>query len=484
MKSQIKFAIFCKSACLLGGLVLSLACNAQKNTEVSKETLDRERLIAASQAGALPLFFEPSAPGTSVITPGTFSDPNDFFVRKGLPNFFQKAKKKEPLVVAYIGGSITRGINLYRMQSAKFIQDMYPNTKMQFINAGISGTGTDLGACRIQEQVLQYKPDLVFVEFAVNNAFAEGMEGIIRQIWKANPSTDICLLYTIYSEQTKTYASGKIPPNILGLEKLADYYQIPSVHMGLEASMLEKEDKLLWKAPAGTKTDKIIFSNDGTHPVEAGGNLYAQAIARSFVKMQDYAENKKHELPKPFLPDNWEEAKMLAPSVAQFSKGWTKIDPNALADFKQFAGWFPYVMKAEKPGEYFTFKFKGNMIGFFDIGGPEVGQFTLEIDGKKATINKQAGTLVRKTQIENNSENLINRFNSYCNNRYRGQAEFFELSPGVHTVKFIISDEIADKKQILGESQSADITANPAKYNKTVAYIGKILIKGEILPAN
>ncbi len=476
--------MFYKKACLTVGLMLSLACYAQKNTSVSKETQERERLIAASQAGALPLFFDPLVPATPTVTPGTFSDPNDFVVRKGLPNFFNKAKKKQPLVIGYIGGSITRGINLYRMQSAKFIQEMYPNTKMQFINAGISGTGTDLGACRIQEQVLQYKPDLVFVEFAVNNAFAEGMEGIIRQIWKANPQTDICLLYTIYSGQTKTYASGKIPPNILGLEKLADYYQIPSVHMGLEASMLEKEDKLLWKAPAGTKTDKIIFSNDGTHPVEAGGNLYAQAIARSFLKMQNYAENRKHELPKPLLADNWEEAKMLAPAVAQFSKGWTKFDPNGLADFKQFAGWFPYVMKAEKPGEYFTFKFKGNMIGFFDIGGPEVGQLTLEIDGKKTTIQKQVGTLALKTQTANNTEDLINRFNFYCNNRYRGQAEFFELPEGIHTVKFTVSDIIPDKKQILGESQAADITANPAKYQKTVAYIGKILIKGEILPMN
>ena len=476
--------MFYRKACLIFGLMLSLASYAQKNTTLNKETQERERLIAASQAGAMPLFFDPLVPATPAITPGTFSDPNDFLVRKGLPNFFNKAKKKQSLVIGYIGGSITRGINLYRMQSAKFIQEMYPNTKMQFINAGISGTGTDLGACRIEEQVLQYKPDLVFVEFAVNNAFAEGMEGIIRQIWKANPQTDICLLYTIYSGQTKIYANGKIPPNILGLEKLADYYQIPSVHMGLEASMLEKEDKLLWKAPAGTKTDKIIFSNDGTHPVEAGGNLYAQAIARSFLKMQDFNENKKHELPKPLLADNWEEAKMLAPSVAQFSKGWTKFDPNALADFKQFAGWFPYVMKAEKPGEYFTFKFKGNMIGFFDIGGPEVGQLTLEIDGKKTTIHKQAGTLVLKTQTANHTEDLINRFNFFCNNRYRGQAEFFELPAGIHTVKFTVSDIIPDKKQILGESQAADITANPAKYHKTVAYIGKILIKGEILPMN
>ncbi|MNR02939.1 hypothetical protein D3C85_1188120 [compost metagenome] len=113
-----------------------------------------------------------------------------------------------------------------------------------------------------------------------------------------------------------------------------------------------------------------------------------------------------------------------------------------------------------------------------------MGQLTLEIDGKQTTIHKQAGTLVLKAKTENNITGLINRFNSYCNNRYRGQAEFFELEDGVHTVKFIISDQIPDKKQILGENQLADITNHPDKYNKTVAYIGKILIKGEILNSN
>ena len=40
------------------------------------------------------------------------------------------------------------------------------------LNAVISGTGSDLGAFRVSEQLLKYKPDLIFIEFAVNGAFA------------------------------------------------------------------------------------------------------------------------------------------------------------------------------------------------------------------------------------------------------------------------------------------------------------------------
>ncbi|WP_017259943.1 SGNH/GDSL hydrolase family protein [Pedobacter arcticus] len=478
---KMKRVFFLGFSCLMLLIAISPGSAQEKNSD-EKEKLEREKLIASSQTGGMPLFFNPNVPATPTINPSKFNNKEELYARKGLPNFFNKAKKGDSLVVGYIGGSITRGINLYRMQSARFIQNMFPNNNIKFINAGISGTGTDLGACRIQEQILQFKPDLIFIEFAVNNAFEDGMEGMIRQIWKDNPFVDICMIYTIFNGQSKIYAAGKVPSNIMALEAIADHYQIPSIHMGLEASYLESEGKLLWKAPSGTATDKIIFSNDGTHPVEAGGNLYAQSIFRSFIKMKAHKGVVKHNIPKAITADNWEDAKMFSPlDIAEFSDRWTIIKPKMVREFNQFADWFSYVMKAEAPGETFTFKFNGTMVGFFDIGGPEVGQLILEVDGKIASVEKQTGTLVLKANANNQSKDLINRFNGFCNNRYRGQAEFIELPPGIHIVKFIVSPEKVNKKQILGESQLQDIKSNPEKYDKTNVYIGKILIRGEVI---
>ncbi len=95
--------------------------------------------------------------------------------------FFAKAKAGKPLKVGFIGGSITQGNAGYRPQVLRYLQAMFPHNDIKALNAGVSGTGTDLGACRIREQLLQYQPDLIFVEFAVNGAYAEGMEGIVRQ---------------------------------------------------------------------------------------------------------------------------------------------------------------------------------------------------------------------------------------------------------------------------------------------------------------
>lgn len=45
----------------------------------------------------------------------------------------------------------------------------YPSVKFQEVNAGIGGTGSDLGAFRMDRHVIVHEPDLVFIEFAQND---------------------------------------------------------------------------------------------------------------------------------------------------------------------------------------------------------------------------------------------------------------------------------------------------------------------------
>ena len=444
------------------------------------QNVAQQSLIAASQAGASPLYFYPEAFDWPLIQPSGFSNPGEFNLRDGLSNFFNKLKSDKPVTIGYLGGSITRTDNQYRVQSAKFVQSLFPKAKITGINAGVSGTGTDLGACRLHEQLLKYNPDLVFVEFAVNGAFAEGMEGIIRQIWKFNPKIDICLIYTITDGLGKIYAGGGVPQHIAKLELLAGHYGIPSIHLGMEAAFLEKNNKLIWKGNPDQEKDKIVFSADGVHPLEAGGNLYAGAIARAILKMKNQHSSKKHSLPKPLLPDNWEDAKMLSPKdFASFSGEWAQINLVSSNDLKPFAAWFPYLMKAEKPGASFSFQFDGNMFGLFDIGGPEVGQLEIELDGSRIDL-KQLNPENYEVTTDTSGVKSMNRFNRFCNNRYRGQCAFVRVSQGKHLVKMFISEIIPDKAIVLGDNQLIDISAHPEKYSRSVEYLGKILIRGKI----
>lgn len=442
--------------------------------------VDQQNLIAASQSGASPLLFNPDDFSLPVIQPSDFNHPQEFKIRNGLPNFFRKCASGKKVSIGYLGGSITRADNQYRIQSAKFIRSLFPDVNFSGLNAGVSGTGSDLGACRLYDQLLQYSPDLIFIEFAVNGAFAEGVEGIIRQIWKQNPQIDICLIYTITNGLGKIYGEGGVPQHIAKLDLLAEHYNIPSIHLGMEAAFLEKEDKLIWKGNSDQDKDKIVFSADGVHPLEAGGNLYAGAIARAILKMKSQQSSRTHSLVKPLLSDNWEDAQMLDPiNSVSFHGQWERINPAVSDDLKQFAGWFPYLMKAENPGASFSFQFEGNMFGLFDIGGPEVGQLEIELDGKPLLL-KQINTENYLQSTDSAALSLVNRFNRYCNNRYRGQCFFVKVLPGKHRVKMSISSEIPNKIQILGDNQKADIKEHPDKYMRTVEYIGKILVRGKI----
>ncbi|WP_119079794.1 SGNH/GDSL hydrolase family protein [Chitinophaga alhagiae] len=470
----------------------------------------QQDLIAASQAGASPLYFEPAA-GTPLVTPGTFYNARECTPRNGLPAFFKKAAAEEPLLVGFIGGSITQGNAGYRPQTLRYLQAMFPAVNIRALNAGVSGTGTDLGASRVREQLLQHGPDLVFVEFAVNGAYAPGMEGIVRQVKKSG--ADVCLIYTITGPQTKIYAAGQVPENIQGLEKVAAHYGVPSIHLGMEAAMLEQQGRLLWKGAAGDTTGHLLFSTDGVHPLTAGGNVYAAAIARGLEKMRKRAEQgtrppatvdnrkqaehgtppavaagsgkpakarlsqpaggEKETLPPPLFPDNWEAAGMYAPrSIATFSGRWEQVT------LPQFAPWFPVIEKAVTPGAACTFRFTGSGFGIFDVGGPEAGQITITVNGKTMQVQPP---LVPGTQVYRLVEGdslPVNRFNSYCNNRYRGQHQFFTLPEGRYTVSIRLSSQRADKAAILGPKQQEDIRQHPEKYSQGVLHLGRILVKG------
>lgn len=86
---------------------------------------------------------------------------------------------------------------------------------------------------------------------------------MIRKIIKENPHTDICLIYTIYTNQTTVYQKGDVPQVIKRLEDIATYYQLPSIHLGMEAAALEKAGKLLWKGTKEVAVGKILFSMTG-----------------------------------------------------------------------------------------------------------------------------------------------------------------------------------------------------------------------------
>lgn len=374
-------------------------------------------------------------------------DPNipaELRIRGGLPNFFAKLKTKDTVSIAYVGGSITRA-NGWRVKSFEWIKSQYPNVHFIEIDAAISGTGSDFAACRIKPDVMAKNPDLVLLEHRVNGGGgfeAKSVEGVIRQIWKENPRTDICFIHTVSLKMIPTIQSGRTPEFGAIMESIANEYNIPSIDLGVEIARLEMASELVMKGEFPI-AGKLWFSADGVHPGEVGHDLYTKVFARSMVQMKNIADAKDHQLPSVMNQLNWEKTSLLPITEAELSSGWkdvnTKTDTIYREDYKRTDGMLRGALKCDKAGESVKIKWNGTTLGFSDIPYGSGFKVQVSIDGADPIT-------FERTQREK-----------------RKYSRFFylpEQSPGEHTAVLQIT-ELPDGVEY---------------------YMGQILVVGSLLP--
>jgi lysophospholipase L1-like esterase len=395
--------------------------------------------------------------------------------RAGLPHFFAKVKQPGAEIrIGYLGGSITAQAG-WRPKTLAHFQTRYPQASISEINAAIGGTGSDLGVCRLQQDILVHRPDLLFVEFAVNDGGATPeqihrcMEGIVRQTWRALPECDICFVYTLTEALAPAMLEGKFQRSASAMEKIADHYGIPTIHMAMEVAKLAREDRLIWKAPL-PKTDeeraalgdKVVFAPDSVHPhTDTGHELYLQAIVRSLAPIEAASTAARiPPLPAPFIASHYEQAKLVPLPPAIASPGFRHLAPQTDAFGKRWAARLSTLHQADQPGEVIHFKFKGTRCAIYDVIGPDCGQLIVTLD--------------------NQTPRLVPRFDAHCT--YHRLSSFLigtELEDRVHEVKIEIHPEAPDKAKILAQrNQTID---QPARYQGTAFYPGALLLVGELV---
>jgi len=390
-----------------------------------------------------------------------------FRVRGGLGNVLAKLDAGGPVNVAYFGGSITEAHG-WRPKTLKWFQETWPNAKVKEINAAIGGTGSDLGVFRCGQDVLQHKPDLVFVEFAVNDGGAapesiyRTIEGIVRQAWKANPETDLCFVYTIHAAFLPAYDKGNCPRSTSAHERIAEHYGIPSIDVGLRIAELLKDGKLVFTVKQGEKAPegKIGFSGDECHPTDAGHAIFRDIIVQAFEEIKKVSKPGPHELKAPFAADNWEAAKMVPLDPSMLTPGWQKL-PTDKGLGKAFGERLPVIWEAAKPGEKLSFRFKGTLARLYDLVGPDGGKAICSVDGK----------VVR----------TVPRFDSYCSYHRLATLGIAEnLEDKEHAVTVEISPEQPDREPVLKQVRDQK-GFDPKRFDGTVLRVGYIMLLGDLL---
>lgn len=395
--------------------------------------------------------------------------------RNGLPNVTKKLAGGEEVRVAYLGGSITEAKG-WRVLSREWLQKQYPEAEVGEIHAAISGTPSAFGAFRVGREVLEKKPDLLFIEFAANDSGTDplrirrAMEGIVRQTWRTDPATDICFIYTLTKNDLPAYQGGRLPVPVENMEKVAAHYGIPCINFGPAIARLEKAGELTFTGSLPSTAEdraatsrKVIFTGDGVHPhIETGHPLYLAAIQRSWPLIAAASsDGARHELPAPLDAAAWQTAGLIPLKDIQREGGWKELETAspAMASAGPRA---PTMWLAEKAGDSLGFSFTGTCFGLYALKGPDCGNYRVTVDSLPPVETA--------------------RFDGFCvADRWRVSPWIYptDLPDGIHHVRIEVLGTAPDKKAVL----KGNYAALPAdQRDGTRLYLSDVMVIGRHSP--
>lgn len=232
------------------------------------------------------------APSAGAFT-ATAVAPSDYAeyinYRRDLSNTYAKLKRGEEVNIVYFGGSVTNGYGVtdpsdcWRERIGSYIAASFPEATVNNINKACGESGTYLGSYRLTRDVISAEPDLLFLEYSINDKYDEATyeraayqyETIVRRIKEALPDCDIVtVLVTDSSEASaaRKENGSRLHTQAQAHEDMAAKYNIPTLHVGRYLA-----DTL----PSGWTYEndwKDVVAIDIVHLTAHGNELYYNVI--------------------------------------------------------------------------------------------------------------------------------------------------------------------------------------------------------------
>lgn len=272
-----------------------------------------------------------------------------------MQRLIRRAQRGEALKLAFLGGSITQGSlasspeNCYAARVAAWWKRTFPKADFTYINAGIGGTTSQFGCARVRQDVLEKEPDLVVVEFSVNDEstpfFLETYEGVVRKILAGKTEPAVLIVHNVCYDNG---ANAQVQH-----AKIARHYRIPAVSM--QSSVYPQV------VNGNISSEKItpdnLHPNDYGHGLVAGVIIYflekiladaGRADLKGSASGEMHAGRESWRLPDPLTANRYEAAvryqNSVRPAAAEgfledqgpqkgitdtFKNGWTADQPGA-----------------------------------------------------------------------------------------------------------------------------------------------------------
>ncbi len=295
--------------------------------------------------------------------------------RARIANAMKRAEAGESITVGVIGGSITQGSsatdhnNCYAQLFKKYWTEKFPDSEIKFVNAGIGGTNSYLGVHRADSQLLSYNPDVVIVEFSVNDSDKlmnkYSYDSLVRKILNAENNPAVMLLFTTQENGTSLQETHK------------------EIGMAYDLPMLSYREAVYPEVAAGTLNWKDI-SPDNIHPNDEGHKLIGQIVERYLNSVYDALADIDSEAvaieAKAYTSDYYKNGRMT---------GASEVTPLEISGFensgnKTYPELFPDNWVTEGEG-YIKFEIECQCLGFFYLKqtNGKGGKYDVYVDGER-----------------------------------------------------------------------------------------------------
>lgn len=326
--------------------------------------------------------------------------------------FINKLKSGEAVTYGAIGGSITQGAAAsepkYRYVDllAARLSNKY-NNEVKVVNAGIGASNSLFGVFRCRKDLLSYRPDLITVEYAVNDIsnpdISASYEALVRKCLELSPSAAVVLIFTMRLDgENKQHL--QIP--------IGKHYQVPMLSYRDAVYPLVINGELEWRD----------ISPDMVHPNDYGQNMIAEMLERLITQCDKSPADNQVSIPGYLEPDakKYENPAILDATQMNVvsQSGWTQGPHKA-----GYTGW-----QSSAPGATMEIKFSGTFaaIGSQQYSG-DFGRIYLTLDDNQPIV-------------------IEGYFTKMKNNEWAGGHTVItilddNLPPGEHTIKLTLLEE-------------------------------------------
>jgi hypothetical protein len=308
--------------------------------------------------------------------------------------FDLRAQNGESLNVVFLGGSLTWGaqasdpqLTSYRALTAQRLREHYPKARFMFWDAGMGGTNSQLAVFRLQRDVLQRRPDLVFLDLTVDdgpfNVDAPKMasyESLVRRIIM-EASAPVVLMLLAVKQDAENTPPPKLRPRDGAHKEISRVYK---TGLGDAVTVIQHHAQQGLAAPDDWWPDP----SDTIHPGDFGYEMYAEAAWQGF--RQAVEQGKICATPKKMLHAEtfmtWK--RQLLSSLDPLPEGWKAGPSSRLGlsfDF-YMSRWLDDVAIACVGAGPLKLQIGGSMALLFGEATPLSGKFKVLIDGKPAAL--------------------------------------------------------------------------------------------------